>query len=204
MRSWCLALLTAASLGATAPGAAQDFGVMESAEIIQRGNIKITGYPVFVLGGDGVEGDVGGVLRGGYGFSDRVDGELGVALYDGAVLFGGNLEAALLRARQRARGVDLSVRAGVYLLRGDAPDATGLDLAALLSTHLTPDLELVGSLDFDRRFYDAPLQDVNTLHLVPGVEYRVSRYLDLLAEFGLALDDDATNYLAAGLAVYLR
>ncbi|HEV2132288.1 MAG TPA: hypothetical protein VGR27_14330 [Longimicrobiaceae bacterium] len=35
-----------------------------------------------------------------YGFTDRLDGELAVALYDGAALFGGNIEAALLRALQ--------------------------------------------------------------------------------------------------------
>lgn len=185
-------------------GAAQDFGVMESAEIIQRGNLKFTGYPVFVLGEGGAEGDWGVALRGGYGFTERLDGELAVALYDGATLFGGNLEVALLRARRMVGGVDLSARGGVHLVQGDAADATGLDLAALLSTRVTPNLELVGSLDFNRNFHDEPLQDVSTLHLVPGVEYRLSRNLDLLAEFGVALNDPAANYLSAGLAVYFR
>lgn len=110
---------------------------MESAEIIQRGNLKFTGYPVFVLGEGGAGGDWGVALRGGYGFTERLDGELAVALYDGATLFGGNLEVALLRARRMVGGVDLSARGGVHQVQGDAADATGLDLAALLSTRVT-------------------------------------------------------------------
>jgi hypothetical protein len=177
---------------------------MESAEIIQRGNLKFTAYPIFALGEDGGDTEVGVVLRGGYGFADRLDGELAVALYDGATLFGGNLELALMKSPPAGRGIDLSVRGGVHLVRGDAADAMGVDLAGLLSTHLTPNLELVGSVDFNQNFYSAPVEDTNTFHLVPGLEYRVSRYLDLLAEFGVGLDDNASNYVSAGLALYLR
>lgn len=204
MSSRSLAVAVAFVLLGASAGAAQDFGVMESAEIIQRGNLKFTGYPVFVLGDGGAGDNWGVVLRGGYGFTDRLDGELGVALYDGATLFGGNLEIALLRARRMVGGVDLSARGGAHLVRGDAADATGLDLAALLSTRVTPNLELVGSLDFNRNFYEEPVQDVSTLHLVPGVEYRLGRHLDLLAEFGVGLNEDAANYLSAGLALYFR
>jgi hypothetical protein len=195
--------VTFALAGASAAGA-QDFGVMESAEIIQPGNFKFTGYPMFVLGEDGLDDSWGVVLRGGYGFNDSLDGELGVAFYDGSTLIGGNLELALLRPPPAVGAVDLSVRGGAHLVQSDAEDALGLDLAGLLSTRLTQNLELVASLDFNEHFYDDPFPDVTTLHLVPGVEYRLSRNLDLLAEFGLGLDDDAANYLSAGLSLYFR
>lgn len=136
---------------------------MESAEIIQRGNLKFTGYPVLVLGEDGADNEVGIVLCGGYRFTDRLDGELAVDFYDAATLFGGNVEVALMRAGPVVRGVDLSVPGGVHRVLRDVADATGLDLAALLSTHLTPNLELVEALDFDRSFFDGPLEDVGTL-----------------------------------------
>src|SRR5690349_2575009 len=134
-----------------APAAkAQDFGVMESAEIIQPGNFKFTAYPIFVLGEDGADDDWGVALRGGYGFSDRLDGELGVAAYDGATLFGGNLELALLKTPPVAGGLNVSVRGGAHLVQTDGPDAVGLDLAAMLSTRIARSLDLVGSLDFNR------------------------------------------------------
>lgn len=203
-RSFAITTALVLSVGLGSGAAAQDFGVMESAEIIQPGNFKFTAYPMFVLGEGGTENDWGAVLRGGYGFNDRVDGELGVALYDGSTLFGGNLEVAILRTPPAVGGLDLSVRGGGHLLRNDVADGFGLDLAALLSTRLTPNLELVGSLDYNQSFHDDPLPNVTTLHLVPGVEYRLTRSFDLLAEFGLGLDDDAANYVAAGLALYFR
>lgn len=195
--------LVATTLGASA-GAAQDFGVMESAEIIQTGNFKFTGYPMFILGEDGADGDVGAVLRAGYGFSNMLDGELLLGLYDGATLFGGNLELALIRAGLRQGGINLAARGGVHLVSAEVADATGLDLALLLSTNLSPNLELVGALDFNQNFYDEPFQDVSTLHIVPGIEYRLGRTLDLLGEVGIGLNDNAANYVAVGLAFYLR
>lgn len=192
-----------ALLGLPTAAAAQDFGIMESAEIIQPGNLKFTAYPVFIVEDTGGP-EIGGVIRGGYGFSDRVDGELGFAFFDSSYLFGGNLELALLRAMQSTRSVDLSVRGGAHVTSGDAEDPVGLDLAALLSTHVTRNLELIGSVDFNHTFLNDPIEDVNTVHLVPGLEYRVSDVFDVLAEFGLGLDDEAANYVAVGLALYFR
>ncbi len=58
---------------------AQDFGVMESAETIDRGNFKLKVNPMFILGdGDTRTGIVGGV---GYGFTDRLDVEANLAKY---------------------------------------------------------------------------------------------------------------------------
>ena len=193
------------AVGASA-ASAQTFGIMESAETIQRGNFKLAGYPVFVLGDDGVDDELGVVLRGGYGFTDRFDAELGAAFYDGLTLFGGNVEVGLIQSfgRTPGTGFDLALRGGVHLVDGEGDPVPGLELAALASTHLANRLELVGAVHYNRTFLDDPAEDLSTVHLVPGVEFRLAETLDFLAEFGLGLDDDASNYLSAGLALYLR
>ena len=193
------ALLVFAASGA----ATQGFGVMESAETIQRGNFKLVGYPMIFLGDDGGDNEVGVVLRGGYGFTDRFDAELGIGLYDGATLFGINAELWLLRAPRGTTGLNFSARGGAYLAQGDGEDGTGLNLAGILSSRLTPRLEFVGALDYNQISYDGPF-DTSALHIVPGFEYRIGRDLDFLGEFGVALNDDAAHYLAVGLAYYFR
>lgn len=42
------------------------------------------------------------------------------------------------------------------------------------------------------------------MHIAPGIEYRLSDALDLVAEFGIALNDDSSHYLGAGIAYYFR
>lgn len=205
MRALLTALGIAAVAALAATGAeAQDFGVMESAETIQPGNFKLVGYPLLVLGDDGVDDELGFAVRGGYGFSDRFDAEVGAAFYEDVTFLGVNGEVLLVRAAPGTAGANLAARVGVNFLRSDLDDSVGLDLAALVSTSLTPRLELVGALDYGRRFLDDPVEDVNTLHLVPGVEFGVTDQLDFLAEFGVALNDEASHYLSAGLAFYLR
>jgi hypothetical protein len=202
-----LLLAVVALAGTWAPVAtAQDFGVMESAETIQRGNFKLVGYPMLVFGDDGADDAFGFALRGGYGFTDRFDAELAAAFHDGFAAFGANLELLLLGPRPGGTGTSLSVRGGAHLLTGgDAgADGPGLDLSAILSTHLAERLELVGALDFTQLFRDDPVEDLQTLHLVPGIEARLTRDLDFLAELGVALDDDAAPYLSAGFSYYLR
>ena len=47
--------------------------------------------------------------------------------------------------------------------------------------------------------------DVNStlVHVVPGIEYRISDDVDFLAEVGIALNDDSRSYASVGLAFYL-
>jgi hypothetical protein len=47
-------------------------------------------------------------------------------------------------------------------------------------------------------------EDFTRAYVVPGIEYRVAENLDLLAEFGLGLNDDTRNYVSFGLALYIR
>jgi hypothetical protein len=41
-------------------------------------------------------------------------------------------------------------------------------------------------------------------YVVPGIEYKITQDLDLVAEFGIGLNDDSPHYLSAGLAFYIR
>ena len=183
---------------------AQDFGVMESAETIQRGNFKLVGYPMFVFGEDGADDELGIVVRGGYGFTDRFDAEIGAAFYDDVTFLGINGELWLVRAVPGTSGLNLAARGGFHLAQNDGEDATGISLAALLSSRVTPRAEILGALDYSQTFRDEPLEDFSMLHLVPGVEYALSRNLDFLAELGVGLNDDSANYLSVGVAFYLR
>lgn len=204
MRLFRLVLLLAFcfSLGLST-AQAQDFGVAESAETIDRGNFKLRANPMFIFGKDGGDGDTGVALLAGYGFTDRFDLEGGVALYDGLRLFGANGEYWIVKNG----GLDVSGIVGLHFARGDRTlDTTGVDAILLASGHATRRLDIYGALDLafekitDDRFDDS----FRTVHLVPGIEYEINRDLDFVAEVGLALNDEARHYFSAGLAYYFR
>ena len=201
---WMLPVLAMVVLGGSAHS--QDFGVMESAETINPGNFKLMGYPILVFGEDGADDEFGLALRGGYGFSNNFDAELKVAFFDGLTFLGADAEFWLLKGGN----VDLSLSGGAHLaLAGDEFfDSTGIDLTVLGSTHLSDRFELYAALDFAFEFLsDVPegLDDsFTTIHLVPGIEYKLTDDLDLDAEFGIGLNDDSFHYLAAGFAYYIR
>ena len=46
--------------------------------------------------------------------------------------------------------------------------------------------------------------DFKTVHLVPGIEYRINEKVDFVAETGIAVNDFARHYLTGGLAIYWR
>jgi hypothetical protein len=195
--AWLAALLFLLPAGA----GAQDFGVMESAETINQRNFKLTVNPMFVFG-DGTN-ETGVALKAGYGFTPNFDMEGKVAIYDGLTFFGADFEYWLVKNRPW----DVSVGAGFHFGRGDfALDTTGVDLTLIASRRVAEKLDFYGALDlafnsvkddvFDERFTQA--------HFVPGIEYAISSDLDFLAEIGLGLNDDASNYVSVGLAYYLR
>lgn len=187
-----------------AAAGAQDFGVMESAETINRGNFKLRVNPLLFFGNHGADDDSGLAALVGYGFTRRFDLEGGVAVADGLRIFGVTAEFNLRRDPE----FNLSLIPGVHVRRGDRTfDTTGLDLIILASHRLTPRLDAYGALDLafedvtDDRFDDA---DYKTAHLVPGLEYKVHQDFELLAEFGIALNDSARHYLTGGLVYYFR
>jgi hypothetical protein len=204
------AVLTLLVFGA--PALAQDFAVMESAETINRGNFKLIGYPMLVFGEEGADNQLGGVVRVGYGFTDNLDIEAKASFFDGLTIFGADVEFWLIKGGN----LDVSVSGGFHFANGDeieAVDSTGIDLTGLISTPVTDSLELYVALDvafesFD--FGDSPGIDdsFTSVHIVPGLEYKVMEDLDFVAEFGLGLTDEefftSANYVAVGLAYYVR
>jgi hypothetical protein len=187
-----------------AAASAQDFGVLESAETINRGNFKVKANPMLILGENGADNTFGISLLAGYGFTDNFDAEVAAAFYEHEVSFiGGNVELWLVRNR----GIDFSASGGLHFGNNPFVDTLGIDLTFLGSRHVTPRLEIFfGALDlaFDSTRGDVIDETFKTVHLVPGIEYRVAEDLDFVAEFGIGLNDNSANYISGGLAYYLR
>ncbi len=178
---------------------AQDFGVMESAETIDRGNFKLKLNPVLIFF-DG-RSDTGLAAAFGYGFTDRFDAELKLAFYDGVAVIGGDAEFRLIRRRP----LDLSVVAGFHLQRVDFSNQTGVDVSVIGSRAVTSRLDFYAALDLAfNRYTDVPNTSYTRAHLVPGIEYKVHRNLDLLFEVGVAVNDNGHHYVSGGVAYYLR
>lgn len=178
--------------------AAQDFGVMNSAETINKGNFKLTGNPIIVFGKGSLDNEIGVAVSGGYGFTERFDAEARLAVFDGLTYFGADAEYWVVKGQK----VDFSVAGGLHLGNGDGFDTTGLDLTFLASGHIAERLELYGALDFARNKINDTSIDFTTVHLVPGLEYRISPKLDFVGEVGLALNDDSSHYMSVGFALY--
>ncbi len=179
---------------------AQDFGVMESAETIERGNFKLKANPMFVIQDDDTDiGIVGGV---GYGVTDRFDVEFNVAGYDGLSHFGGNAEYWLVKSANAS----VSAIGGFHYSNVPSIDQTGVDVTLIATHSATPRLDLNAALDmaFNRFKGDFPDDGYNTTHIVPGIEFKVQTDLDLLAEFGVSLNDNGSHYMSVGIAYYLR
>lgn len=189
------------ALSVPAAAAAQDFGVMNSAETINRGNFKLMANPIVLFGDDGADSEVGVAIAGGYGFTDRVDAEGKIAFFDGLTFVGGDVEVWIVKNEP----VDVSFIGGLHGGLADGPfDSFGVDLTFLASGHVSPRLELYGALDVARNSFDDIDLDITTVHLVPGFEYAVSQDVDLVAEIGLGLNDDSNHYFSAGIAFYVR
>lgn len=212
--SWCrilrvCSLLLGLAVAVPSLARAQDFGLLESAETIDRGTFKLRVNPMLIFGRDDQgQDDQGGVAAVvGYGLTDRVDLEGGVALYDGFTFVGLNGEYWLVRDPERERAFDVSAIAGVHIGRGgDALDTRGFDLTLLASKRVTERLEVFGGLDiaFESIAESNIDESFTPVHLVPGVEYRVAQDLDLVGEVGIALNDEARHYISGGIAYYFR
>ena len=200
---------SAAALGLLAAGAhAQSTGVLNSAEIINPGNFKLAVTPAVQIGNDYQA--FGAIVRGGYGFGPRVDGELKAGFYDGYTNLGADLEVGLVREPR----FNLSLAAGGHFSRVDYPggdlNVPGFDLTGLASVLVAPRLELYAGLDAAFEFPQEPddpsipVENYRRVYAVPGLEFRVSRQVDFLAEFGIGLNDETDEYAAVGFAFYLR
>ena len=192
--------------------AAVDFGVMETAEPIEPRTFKLSGFPMLV--DRSRHGDDAFALALGYGLPNDMDVEVQVAYIDRATLYGADLEwNAWTAERMRfsigggLHGADLEQRAR----------AVGADVTAIFTYAPTERLDVNATLD-------AAVDDVNvresgavpsdlhftedgrydTYYFVPGVEYQLTRKVDLLAEVGVGLNGDSDNYVSAGASWYFR
>ena len=196
-------LLAAAgvALAGAAPARAQNF-LMNSAETINRGNFKIAAFPTVVLGEDGAENEWGLATRLGYGFTDRFDVEAKLAFFDRLKMYGADAEYWLARGR-----TDVSLSGGFRIgdVEGEGADSTALDLAAIASRDVGDDLEVYvgGSLSFESQG-EGDDSDFRRFYVAPGVEYRLAKDVDLLAELGIGLTDHSPNYVSFGAAFYIR
>jgi hypothetical protein len=195
------ALISTFALALPMSAAAQDFGVLNSAETINRGNVKLLLNPMVLLEDDR-EDDLGLGMSLGYGLTDRFDIEGRVALFDGVTFVGGDAEYWVVKNAP----LDVSVAGGFHVSRSDGFDTRGVDLTFLGSGHVQPRLELFTALDIALNAVDDdPLdRDFTTVHLVPGIEAAITPDLDFVAEVGLGVSDDSAHYFSAGLAFYFR
>ena len=183
-------------------GSAQAQNVlMNSAETINKGNFKIAAFPTLLFGENGADDEFGVAGRFGYGFTDNFDIEAKVAFFDGLQLYGLDAEYWFLKNR----GLDMSISLGAHIT--DLPDvnSSAIDTALLASGHVTDNFEPYLGLNVSfESLDDVPDSDFTRVYIVPGLECKIHKDLDLVAEFGIGLNDDSPNYLSAGVAFYIR
>jgi hypothetical protein len=195
-------LLVAALTLLLAPAVqAQNF-LMNSAETINQGNFKISGFPTALLGEDGADNEWGVATRLGYGFTRSLDVEAKAAFFDGLKLLGADAEYWVVKGK-----TDVSLAAGLHKadFEGEGADSTAFDFAAIASRKVASRLEayLGGSLSLES-VDDAEDSSFTRFYVVPGVEYRLAKDVDLLAEVGIGVNDDSPNYLSFGVSYYVR
>jgi hypothetical protein len=187
--------LTAAAAEALAQGV-----LMNSAETINQGNIKLALFPTVLFGKNGGDSLWGLAGRVGYGLTPRVDIEAKGASFKGIKYFGADIEYWLVQGRN----ANVSVALGAHLTnwQGGA-DSSGIDTSLLFSTRPAEHLELYGGLKLAFDSFKNSNDNWTYAQLVPGLEYRLSADLDFLAEFGIALNDNSRSYFSVGLSLYI-
>jgi hypothetical protein len=183
---------------AATPVSAQQV-LMNSAETINKGNLKLAIFPTVLFGKNGGDSLWGVASRFGYGLTSNLDIEAKAAFFKGLTYFGVDLEYWFVK------GANFNVSAALGGHMTDVNyggDSKGIDAALLASTKPAKKLEIYGGL---MASFDSIKNGDNftLLHLVPGIEYRISDDLDFLAEVGLGLSDHARSYASVGLALYL-
>jgi hypothetical protein len=192
------------------PATAQSLGVLQSAETMDRGTFKLMVAPIMVFGKDGADNELGVAARAGYAFTKNFDAEAKLGFFDNATFVGVDGEYWIFRGSEKNSGLDFSLTGGLHWMFGsdNSYDTMGFDVAPQLSGHVTRNLELCGALSASfESIQDAPQGVDNSftrLHLVPGIEYSLSDSFDLVAEFGIAVNDNSSNYVGAGITYYIR
>lgn len=210
MRISRIVLVAAFGLCFALPVAAQYIGALQSAETMDSGTFKLMVAPIIVFGKEGADDEFGIAARGGYAFTDHFDVEAKLGFFDNGTFVGADGEYWIFRGTEENSGLDFSLTGGLHWMLGSDNrfDTMGFEITPQLSGHVTENLELYGALNASfESIQDTPPGVDNSftrLHLVPGIEYRLSDTLDLVAEFGIALDDNSSHYVGAGITYYVR
>jgi hypothetical protein len=189
---------------------AQYIGVLQSAETMVRGTYKLMVAPIMVLGENGADDELGVGVRGGYAFTDHFDVEAKLGLFENGTVVGVDGEYWIFRGTERNSSLDFSLTGGLdWMLASDnGYDSMGFGVTPQLSGHVTDNLELCGSLNASfQSIKDAPAgvdESFERLHVVPGIEYRLSDEFDLVGELGIGINDESSNYVGAGITYYVR
>jgi hypothetical protein len=192
------------------PASAQTIGVLQSAETMNQGTYKLMAAPIMVFGKNGTENEVGVGLRGGYAFTKYFDVEAKLGFLNNGTLVGVDGEYWIIRGAEQSSSIDFSLTGGLHWLAGkdNGFDMMGFEITPQLSSLVGDKLELCGALDASfEKLKDVPsgVDDSFTrLHLVPGIEYRISEAIDFVAEFGVAMNDNSFHYAGAGITYYIR
>jgi len=199
-----------AGIACAGPAMAVDFGVMETADVVTPGEFKVIAFPLAVRDSPQRAQDSGVALGAGYGLFRDVDIEFQVGAYDNITYFGADAEYTY----GTFHALELSVGGGAHYARSDFGDPWGMDLTHIASYTVPsrPRVRLTGALDLayevaGERFATAVAASGDrywTAYAVPGVQYRVTRNVDLIGEFGFGLNGDSDEYAAAGVSYYFR
>jgi hypothetical protein len=173
--------------------------LMNSAETIKKGNLKLALFPTLLFGRNGGDSIFGIGGRFGFGLTSSLDIEAKAGLFKGLNYYGVDLEYWFLKGGS----INASVALGGHMTDADGGgDSSGIDTALIISTRPAKQLEFYGGL---KLAFDS-LKDSNfnytLIHLVPGIEYKINDELDFLAEIGLSLNDHGHTYASVGLAYY--
>jgi hypothetical protein len=191
-------ILAAVMLLAAAVEVSAQSVIMNSAETINQGNLKLGIFPTVLLSKNG-SGSVWGVAgRFGYGLTSSIDIEAKAGFFKNITYFGADIEFWFLKGHNLNGSAALGGHMTKY--KGGS-DSSGIDATLLFSTAPVKNLEIYGGLmlAFDSVKHG---DNYTRVYVVPGIEYRISDDLDFLAEVGIALNDNSRSYASFGLAYY--
>lgn len=178
---------------------AQDV-LMNSAETINKGNIKLAIFPTVLFGKNGSDPVWGWAGRAGFGLTSRFDIEAKAAIFNDFKYYGVDVEYWLIQGGNANVSVALGAHMTDYKV---GADSSGIDTAIMFSTRPAEHLELYGGLKFAFDSVKNSNNKYTLAHFVPGIEYAISSALDFLAEVGIALNKDSRSYASVGFALYL-
>jgi hypothetical protein len=173
--------------------------LMNSAETINKGNFKVAVFPTVLFGHNGSDSLFGVAGRAGFGITTHFDIEIKAAFFKDINYFGVDVEYWFIHGGNF--NVSLALGGHMTKVPGEG-DSSGIDTALLCSTAPAKNLELYGGLKFAFDSTKNPDNNFMLVHIVPGLEYRISAALDFLAEFGIALNDNSRSYASVGFALY--